>query len=357
MRLPSTMVVLGSLFASAAAHAQFPQQQPQPVQPQPAPVQPQPAPQQPGFGGTFQTQFPQQFPPPVYAQPVSRKRTNLEIGFLYGTSATYGVGLGVWLGTELGVEDPGVFLIPPAILGVAAPVGVYFLDRPQMPRGMPAAIAAGMLIGAGEGLGIASFQYVTADEEDAWGFRGLARSMALGSTLGAVGGYALAYYQEPSPKSSLFASSGVVWGAAIGSMFGYGASGEGLDYGLANDSAALGGLIGFNVGLAATAGLSTIYIPSWQALSWMWIGAGIGAAASLPVYLFYAKDDGPPAKRGLLFSGTATTLGILAGAVFAGPDDSASANTDDRRGFARIEAVGPLGIPGSVGVSVAGSLE
>lgn len=333
-------------FAASSASAQFPQQ-PQPVQPQP--VQPQ----GPGFGGTFNAPYAQ----PVYTPTYSKKRTDLEIGFLYGTSATYGVGLGVWLGSELGIEDPGVFLIAPAILGVAAPVGVYFLDEPLMPRGMPAAIAAGMLIGAGEGIGIASFQFVTANEDEAWGFRGLARSMAIGSTLGAVGGYALAYFQEPSPKSSLFASSGVVWGAAIGSMFGYGASAEGLDYGEANDSAALGGLIGFNVGLAATAGLSTIYIPSWQALSWMWIGGGIGAAVSLPVYLFYAKEDGPPAKRGLLFSGTATTLGILAGGVFAGGDDSGSGADDRPSSFARIDSVAPLPVPGGIGISVAGSME
>jgi hypothetical protein len=49
----------------------------------------------------------------------------------------------------------------------------------------------------------------------------------------------------------------------------------------------------------------------------MWAGAGIGVAASLPVFLFYAGDDGPPAKRGFLFMGTATTLGIAAGAIFA----------------------------------------
>lgn len=337
--------------SQASAQAQFPQQQPVPQQP----VQQQaPPPGQPGFGATFGGPY----APPVYVPaPASKKRTNLEIGYLYATSVTYGVGLGVWLATEIGIEDPGVFLIPPAILGVAAPVGVYFLDDPLMPRGMPAAIATGMLVGAGEGLGFASFQIVTADERNEWGFRGLARSMAAGSTLGAIGGYALGYYQEPSPRSSLFIGSGVVWGAAIGSMFGYGASGEGLEYGAANDSAALGGLVGFNVALVASAGLSTVYIPSWRALNWMWIGAGVGAAVSLPVYLFYAKDDGPPAKRGLLFSGTATALGIAAGAVFAGFDDSDSASADERSSFARIESVAPLPVPGGVGVGITGSIQ
>jgi hypothetical protein len=349
MRVRSTAAGAAALLlatAHAFAQAPFPPQQPQ----QPAPQQPG----QPGFGGTFNTSF----GPPVYAPPpAAKKRTNLEIGYLYATSVTYGVGLGVWLGAELGIEDPGVFMIPPAILGVAAPVGVYFLDQPLMPRGTPAAIATGMLVGAGEGLGFAGLQMVTADEQNAWGFRNLSRSMALGSTLGAIGGYAVGYYQEPSPKSSLLVGSGVVWGTAIGSMFGYGGSAEGLEYGRANDSAALGGLIGFNVALVATGALSMVYIPSWRALNWMWIGAGVGAAVSLPVYLFYAKDDGPPAKRGLLFSGTATTLGILAGAVFAGFGDSDSASTDRRPGFARIETIAPMPVPGGFGVGLTGSID
>jgi hypothetical protein len=119
-------------------------------------------PPQPGFGGSFNAQYGQPFGQPQYAPPSSKKRTDLEIGYLYATSVTYGVGLGVWFGAELGIEDPGVFLIAPAILGVAAPVGVYFLDEPLMPRGMPAAIATGMLVGAGEGVGIASLQFVVA---------------------------------------------------------------------------------------------------------------------------------------------------------------------------------------------------
>ncbi len=96
------------------------------------------------------------------------------MGALYGTSVAYGVGLGVWVGAELGIDDPATFLIFPAVLGVAAPAGVYALDRP-FNRGVPSAIAAGMLIGAGEGIGIASYQFVTADSDDAWASAGLAR--------------------------------------------------------------------------------------------------------------------------------------------------------------------------------------
>ena len=123
---------------------------------------------------------PSQMSPPPFAPPArSDKRSDGEIGVLYVTSVAYGIGLGIWFSAEVGIDDPGVFLIPPAILGIAAPVGVWFLDDPAMPSGLPAAIATGMFVGAGEGIGIASYQFVTADEEDAWGFKGLSRATAL----------------------------------------------------------------------------------------------------------------------------------------------------------------------------------
>ena len=320
------------------------------VAPQPVQAQPLPAP-------------PPAFPPPQpvapinYVQPApSRTRSDTEITVLYTAAAVYGVGMGVWFGAEAGIKDPGLFLIAPAILGVAGPVGVYFLDKPSMPRGLPAAIASGMVIGAGEGIGIASYQFVSSNAQDSWGFRGLSRATAIGATLGGVGGFALGYLQEPSPKSSLFTSSGVVWGAAIGGMFGYGASGAGLGYGRANDSAALGGLIGFNVGLAAAAGLSTVYIPSYRALTYMWAGAGIGSAASLPVYLAYAGKDSPPAKRGLVFSGTTTMLGIVAGALLAGTgSDSASSESGSQ--FAHLDYLLPMPTANGAVLALGGRLE
>jgi hypothetical protein len=263
--------------------------------------------------------------------------------------------MGVWLSTEAGFEDPAIFLIAPAVLGVAAPVGVYFFDRPKLKRGVPAAIATGTLIGAGEGFGIWSYQYVSVKKQDEWGFKALARAEAIGATLGAAGGLALGYLQAPSPKSSLLMSSSVVWGTAIGSMFGYGATSAGQGYGKSNDGAALGGLIGFNIGLAASAGLSTVYIPSYKSLAAMWLGAGLGFAVSLPIYLLYARDGGPPAKRGLIFSGVATTLGIGAGALFTWhSEDSAQADAAPR--FATVHGLTPFMLEKGAGLSVVGEL-
>ncbi|PIE06033.1 MAG: hypothetical protein CSA75_01660, partial [Sorangium cellulosum] len=257
---------------------------------------------------------------PGYGQPMamtppshrSSPSSEVEIGSLYGVAAAYGVGMGIWVDAETGLDDPGLQFVPPIVLGVAAPVGVFFLDDPPMDRGMPAAIATGMVIGAGEGLGIWSYQFTSQEEDDAWGFRGLSRAMTLGGAVGGGVGFAMSYYQEPSPKSSVLLGSSALWGSVVGSMIGYGCTEEGLEYGEANEGASLGGLIGYNLGLGAAAGLSAVYVPSWESLAWMWIGGGIGAAAGLPIYLAYAGSE-KPAKRGLVFQGITTGLGIAAG--------------------------------------------
>lgn len=297
-------------------------------------------------------------PPPISASwaaapAPSRSASDFESGTLYLTSAAYGVGLGIWLDAELGLDDPGLLLIPPTLFGVAAPVTAYAWNHPRLPRGVPGAVSAGLLIGAGEGLGIAGLQMTTA--EDPWGVHGLSRALVIGSTLGGIGGYVMGELQRPSPNISAFASSGVVWGSLIGSAIGLGASQEGVGFSEANDTMALGGLIGFNAGLLVTMGLSTAFVPSPQQLSWMWFGAGVGAAASLPVYLFYLGDDAPPAKRGLLFSATATTLGIIVGGVF-GPGIGELGLGSEASRWASIDYVTPVPVEGGLAFRLGGTL-
>jgi hypothetical protein len=269
------------------------------------------------------------------------------------TSFAYGIGLGVWLDAELDLEDPAQILIPPTLLGVAAPITAYIINHPTLPRGLPGAVSAGLVIGAGEALGIAGLQMVTSD--DPWGFTGLSRAAAIGSTLGGIGGYALGVLQEPSPNISAFATSGVVWGSLIGSAAGLGTSEADVGFERANDSMARGGLLGFNAGLVVTMGLSTVFVPTLDQLSWMWLGGGIGALVSLPVYLFYIGDGGPPAKRGLLFTATASTLGIVAGGVF-GPLLGGVGLGSAASELARVDYVTPFVTRGGVGLRVGGTL-
>jgi hypothetical protein len=298
-------------------------------------------------------------PAPPYS--TSQEASDLELGTLYGMAAGYGVGTGIWIDAELTIDDPGLKFLAPAILGVGGPVGVFFLNRPRMPRGMPAAISVGMAIGAGEGAGIASYQFVHASEQDAWGFRGFARSVFIGSTGGAILGYATAVSMEPSPKTSLLLGSSVAWGTVIGSMFGYGGSAAGSDFGEANDSASLGGLIGYNVGLAGAAALSTVWVPSYYSLEWMWIGFGAGAAVSLPVFLLYAGGD-HDARRGLIFMGTASILGVGAGGILTMDSKDSAQSTgpglfgESEPPKVQVTSAGFMPVPGGMGIQVSGLL-
>jgi hypothetical protein len=96
------------------------------------------------------------------------------------------------------------------------------------------------------------------------------------------------------------------------------------------------------------------FVPTLDQLSWMWLGGGLGALISLPVYLLYL-GDGPPAKRGLLFSATATTLGIIVGGVF-GPELGGLGLGGASSGWASIEYLTPMPLESGFGFSLGGSL-
>ena len=231
------------------------------------------------------------------------------------------MGTGIWIDAEAEVTDPGLTVIAPAIFGAVAPLSVFLVDRfayrKGMPEGLPSAIATGMLVGAGEGLGISSYQWMSSDAEDEWGFKGLARAEIIGSTAGAGAGWALYYFLRPLPETNVLISSATFWGSAIGSFFGGGASGRYASWGQTNDSVAMGGLIGMNVAVAGAVGASIFWTPTWNNLAWMWGGFGIGTAASAPVYIFYAASDDHDPRRGLIFQGVAGTIGLGLGAAFS----------------------------------------
>ena len=307
--------------------------QPQPGygQPQPGYGQPQPGYGQPGYGqpgygqpGYGQPGYGQA--PPAY-QTEEKISSSLEIGYLYGMSVAWGIGTGIWIDAEAGIEDPGLMLILPAILGAAAPVSVFLVDRfafrKGMPEGLPSAIATGLVVGAGEGLGIASYQWVSSLEDNSWGFKGLARAEVIGATTGGAAGALMYFLTEPAPENNMLIASGVAFGTIIGSLFGAGASNGGWGA-YTNDGMSMGGLIGFNAGLATSVAASIFWTPSWDQLGWMWGGMGLGMVASLPVYIFYAASDEYDPRRGMIFQGVAGSIGMVLGAIFAEPRSDAS---------------------------------
>ena len=75
---------------------------------------------------------------------------------------------------------------------------------------------------------------------------------------------------------------------------------------------------------------------------------------SLPVYLFYL-GDGPPAKRGLVFTATATTLGIVVAGVF-GPLLGDMGSVLPESGWASIDYVAPVPLKGGLAFQLGGTL-
>ena len=93
----------------------------------------------------------------------------------------------------------------------------------------------------------------------------------------------------------------------------------------------------------------------------MWAGAGIGAAASLPVYLFYLGDDAPPARRGLIFTGTATLLGIGVGALLGNEASYSATGRASEPGvqlgdWLSVHSLAPMPVEGGVALAVSGTL-
>jgi hypothetical protein len=327
----------------------------QPGYGQPYPGQPgygQPYPGQPGYG------YPGYGYPGNYGPPPRPDANALELGYLYGTAISWGIGTGVWLDVEAEIENPGLALIMPALFGAAAPLGVLLADYAvgDFKRGVPAALATGMWLGAGLGFGVWAVQSATASSSDEWGFKGLGRAAFIGSVVGGIGGGVAGGLLEPSPRTSLFMLSATGWGSMVGAAFG-GAASSG-DWKSANDAVSVGGLIGYGVGLLGSAGVSIPWTPTWGQIGAMWAGFGIGAAATTPIYLVYlALPDADP-RTGLVAQGIGGLIGIGAGALL-GPrdrgDDEFSADSAHPP-FAELLGVSPMPLNGGLGVQATGLL-
>jgi hypothetical protein len=287
----------------------YPAPYPQPAQPyppQPYPPQPYPAPYgqppAPGYGQPY----PPYYPPPM--RPQRKVRSYGEMAYLYGVGAAYGFGTGVWLDSLAKVNDPGLWVITPIVLGVAAPVGAYFWDRyEEFDRGVAASMATGLLLGGVEGVAIGGLQWQLTGNggPNTWQFSTDTSVTFLAATAGGVGGYFFGEWLRPDPRSLGLIASGAGFGTAFGVLFGTGVNSA--------NGAAAWGFAGYNAGILATGILATQWVPSWTTLKYMWIGDVLGTIATTPVYLFYIGNSADP-RHGLI----ANALGGLAGVAIAG---------------------------------------
>jgi len=284
----------------------LPGQQPPPGAPAPGGYQ------QPGYGQPQQPggQYPQQ---PPAKDPDS---TTLEVGYLVGTAAVWGVGSGILFDVALKIEG-GLAIVPPLVLGVAAPIGVVVADRiyDPMPRGLPSAVATGMWVFGGLGLGITSTIALNSSGEGAVSFTGVAAGTFVGSLVGAGAGAAGWWFLDLEPETNLFVFSGTTQGTLLGMQFGGGAMANSR-WRVLNDGLSAGGLAGLGVGLVASSAVSWFYKPSWDQVGWMWGGFAIGQAVGLVGYpIMLATDD--PWNRGMIIQGAAGAIGLGVGLLLA----------------------------------------
>jgi hypothetical protein len=241
--------------------------------------------------------------------------------YLYGIGAVYGIGTGIWIDALADVGDPGLAIIAPIAFGGAVPVGIYFWDQAQeFDRGVPSSIATGLLLGGIEGIAIDGLQWQLTGNggPNTWNFKTWTSVTFVAATAGGVGGYAFGEWLQPDPRSLGFIASGAGWGAITGILFG-----AGVVNGDWKDGAAVGGFAGYNAGILATGALSTVYVPSWQSIKYMWLGDLLGTLATTPVYLFYI--GGGNARHGLIANAVGGLAGIgVAAALTAGMTDSPS---------------------------------
>jgi len=280
----------------------YPAPYPQPAQPYPA--QPYPYGQPPAAG--YGQPYPPYYPPPI--RPQRKVRSYGEMAYLYGVGAAYGFGTGVWLDSIAHVNDPGLWVLTPIVLGVAAPVGVYFWDRyDEFDRGVASSMATGLLLGGVEGVAIGGLQWQLTGNggPNTWQFSTDTSVTFLAATAGGVGGYLFGEWLRPDPRSLGLIASGAGWGTAFGMLFGTGVNGA--------NGAAAWGFAGYNAGILATGILATQWVPSWTTLKYMWLGEVLGTLATTPVYLFYIGSSADP-RHGLI----ANALGGVAGLAVAG---------------------------------------
>jgi len=282
---------------------------------------------QPGYGAPANCP-PGQWCPPnqggygTYTPPAKLKAATGEYIYLYTTAAAWGISTGIWIDVAAEIDDPGIAFLPPLIFGAVTPgaIAIAHAATGGFPRGVPAAIATGTLLGSGFGLGIAGYEATNGDH---WSPNAILASNFVGSTTGAILGTVGGLLLKPSPKTSMLMMSSGFWGATIGAEWG-GAASNG-DIGESDQDIMLGGLIGYSIGVAATGTASIWWVPSWNQLGWMWAGFGIGEAATAPIYLFYIGSDSDP-RRGLIAQGIGGLLGARLFALVGDPAQPGAAH-------------------------------
>lgn len=247
----------------------------------------------------------------VVGQPL-RTRGNDEMTLLYMSSLLYGIGSGVWLLLETQPDTAVTATLPFAAATAAPVIAVATLDGyRKLARGVPHSISAGLYLGLGEGVLLASMQNARASRSSsdaAWKPETVAGVLWGGATLGGIIGGALGSSLVTTPGRVSFTASttlwsGVVTGLATGALLPEDDKRRERAFGVAT--------IGYELGLVSGLVLAGPVSPSVTRVRLVDLMGAASTLAGTGLYLSFVSDPDRRTAEGI--AATAAVLGLTAG--------------------------------------------
>jgi hypothetical protein len=248
--------------------------------------------------------------------PAPNVRSRDEISILYASAFLYGAGTGVWFLLQIQPDSALTATLPFAAITAAPIIGLATIDgRRPLRRGVPHGITAGLYLGVGEGIWLASYQHARAHRIDAagggssrWGGEAVATLLWGGATLGGITGGALAGGLTTTPGRISYTASTTIW---LGLISGLGTAAILPESPHRQEMAALAAGGGYNVGLFGGMLMASRVSPSVTRVRLVDLSGAAGALAAAGSYLSLAhRDTDPRIGLGLAAGGAAVGLAV-----------------------------------------------
>jgi hypothetical protein len=247
----------------------------------------------------------QQKPPPP-----ANVRSSDELTFLYASAFIYGLGTSTWVVLLTKPESLAGAVLPFAGLTTSAVAGVAVADgyRPFR-RGVPHSIAAGLFLGAGQGVWVVGYQHAAAtrrDDDSQWQSEQVAGALWAGATLGGIAGGLVGAWREPTPGRVSFTASAGVWAGLIG---GFTAAALQPDDDRRGETAFATGGATYNLGILGGIAFAPLIAPSVARVRFVDLGAIGGGLLGSGVYAIAAESSATP-RGGLGFAALGASAGL-----------------------------------------------
>lgn len=237
----------------------------------------------------------------------SDRRTADEIGVLYLSALTYGLGTGIWVDFLAEPDSLAGAVMPPLLFAGAAVGGVALIDRGKGLRyGAAQSIATGMMVGFWQGFAWSTYYQASSHYSSEMGDESYVSLLWATTTAGAVAGGIIGTVNSTTPGRAAFVGSATLWPAAV---FGLGAAGLSANDDRQDDRAMLASAFGASLGTLGGVLLAGSVSPTTARVRFLDLGAIGGGLALGGLALALRGEDSDDGREILL----ATDLGIVAG--------------------------------------------